>query len=86
MAKRNLKNFVEDSLSKRKYDELPDKLGVTQYKVTNSLNNPTKIDANMLEGLSKELNTTPEYLIENFDVGVDEITIKEYKNIINKKK
>lgn len=66
IAEKTLKDFIEDKLSVKEFEALPESLEITQNKLTMILRNPLIMDMSELFALAKVLGITWRKLIEEF--------------------
>ena len=66
IAEKTLKDFIEEKLSVREFEALPDTLEITQNKLTMILKNPLIMDMSELFAMAKVLGITWRKLIEEF--------------------
>ena len=74
-----------DSLSVKEYRELHNKMGITKKMLSHTRNTPTSATYDLIEGFAKALNMHAIDLIDDYSLGVDKITVREYKLLEQKK-
>lgn len=63
------------------FNTLPSQLGVGQRKTTTSLTHPGKMKLGMIEQFADILNVSVKFLIEEFNLGEETLSAKQYKEL-----
>lgn len=63
------------------FNTLPSQLGVGQRKTTTSLTHPGKMKLGMIEQFANILNVSVKFLIEEFNLGEETLSAKQYKEL-----
>ena len=83
--KQTFDQYLKEQLSSADYDNLPTILTITPNKWTRRLDNPGRIEYWMLNELMSLLEHTDESafdLVEDFGVGIDKLTVRQYKELM----
>lgn len=81
-TRQSLRQYCEKTLSSYDFKHLHDTLKTTKYKLTSVLNSPNKMPVDILIKLANKLGKKPINLIDEFDAGLDAITTREYRKLI----
>ena len=82
-TQQTLRQYCEKTLSSYDFNLLHKNLKTTKYKLTSTLNSPNKMPFDILISLAKQLGTTPMSLVENYDAGLDGMTAREYRKLLD---
>lgn len=81
-TQQTLRQYCEKNLSSFDFNHLHETLKTTKYKLTSTLNAPNKMPYDILIGLSKALGITPMSLVEQYEAGLDGMTAREYRKLL----
>lgn len=73
----NFKQFVKSKLSALTFEQLPQELEITTYKLNRLLNNPETADLSLTKKFSHLLEIGISELIQQYRLGFEHITLKE---------
>lgn len=81
-TQQNFRQYIEKSLSSYDFKHLHEVLKTTKYKLTSTLNSPNKMPFDILIGIAKVLGRTPISLVEEYEAGLDILTAREYRQLL----
>lgn len=77
-----LRDFVRDTLSAAQFDKLEERMAMTPTALTRMFNRvETKTSIDQVKELAKILGCTPKYLVQEFGMGRQVISIAEAEGI-----
>ena len=75
----NLENFIKEKVTVATFEQLPQKLNISQHKFTRILNHPPEARLDDVLNLAALLKVTPCLLIDSFKMGHANITLDDYE-------
>lgn len=87
-VKVTLDRWFEDQCTTRKMSkqDVADAMGVSVNSLGRALNRPEKADAQIIRGLAEvfQIGDWPDVLVKEFGFGTDELTNKEWDQLLNR--
>lgn len=80
------KDYCKKNMSSYDFDRLDKVTSLTKHMITKMLNTPEKMTLKILLVIAKILNLPPLELIVNYNCGLDNITAREYRNLLETEK
>jgi hypothetical protein len=73
--------YVLNTVSVADFNTLPDALGISKRMTTIRLMDPTKMTFSMIQKLAPFLKDDLESLVNQYELGYDKLTAREYTNL-----
>lgn len=83
MEAKTLEEFIKLRITAADFDKLPQRLGISQHKLTRILNRPTDAGLDEVLNLAALLTLSPIQLVDGYKMGFNNITLDEYERFKN---
>lgn len=77
------KDFCKKNISSYDFDRLDKATSLTKHMITKMLNNPEKMTLKILLVIAEMLHLSPIELIGTYNCGLDVITAREYRSLLD---
>ena len=75
--------YVLNTMSAADFNSLPTSLGLSQSKTTRRLKNPCAMDISTIQKIAKLLKRDVQDLVEEYEMGYDNLTYRQVHQLIN---